>query len=379
VTIAAESFAGRVLAVFSRRSPGFRPPVKTASLLPTPDSSSAPASVQEVPHPRETSQNQNLSAVASDWKTLSPTERLRFRSVLLTAAVSLDAATEALARDHDRAVELAQDLEHARDRTVDTGLTDDLERADLRIRTIAIGLASIRAIDPAFVRDQDFVPVRDRGPALARVRAGLTSHFLNYLVARDRERALNQALDSGLALSASIRVSSFTRGIGSVAYRAVSRTIDRTAPVLSYVQDLVVVLDHDLRRHRDRAIELARSITHMRSRISQRDIGVALYPVCELARAFAHDLDRAAELNEAQDNLIEAANNFVGADLTAVRLGTADLAGIHWDDETRWPTLEWKARISRASVEDPPGSGIYTVLPEEGRDFADRESLSPIS
>ncbi|MFI1030408.1 hypothetical protein [Streptomyces sp. NPDC020951] len=100
-----------------------------------------------------------------------------------------------------------------------------------------------------------------------------------------------------------------------------------------------------------------------------------LDPARVLTLTLTHDLD----VLEARDNLMDAASNFAGTDLTAVSLAAIDLAGISWDNGTRWPTPEWAARMRSASVEDPPGSGVFIVLPEEGRDFADRGSLAPVS
>ncbi|MER6961281.1 hypothetical protein [Streptomyces sp. NPDC000618] len=106
-------------------------------------------------------------------------------------------------------------------------------------------------------------------------------------------------------------------------------------------------------------------------------VDLAVDPDLDPARVLTltHDLD----VIEARDNLMDAASNFAGTDLTAVSLAAIDLAGISWDNGTRWPTPEWAARMRSASVEDPPGSGVFIVLPEEGRDFADRGSLAPVS
>ncbi|MDR6980833.1 hypothetical protein J2X68_007575 [Streptomyces sp. 3330] len=62
-----------------------------------------------------------------------------------------------------------------------------------------------------------------------------------------------------------------------------------------------------------------------------------------------------------------------------MRPGEVPLIGIHWDSYTRWPSPEWAARMRRASVEEPPGSGIFIVRPEEGRHYASNGSLEPVS
>ncbi|MBB6172169.1 hypothetical protein HNR23_002229 [Nocardiopsis mwathae] len=73
-----------------------------------------------------------------------------------------------------------------------------------------------------------------------------------------------------------------------------------------------------------------------------------------------NDLSSAVRLIE------ESANDFLGADLSSggVEVYTAKLGGIRWDENTRWPTSEFNQRMHRASVEYPPGSGIYTVMSE---------------
>jgi hypothetical protein len=107
----------------------------------------------------------------------------------------------------------------------------------------------------------------------------------------------------------------------------------------------------------------------------------------DMDRAIASDVDRlralvrrlARDFGEASDNLFDATVNFVGADLTMADLGRVDMVGIRWSADTRWPTPEWAERIRSSSVEDPPGSGAFIVLPGEGRDVAERGSPAPIS
>lgn len=93
-----------------------------------------------------------------------------------------------------------------------------------------------------------------------------------------------------------------------------------------------------------------------------------------LKRTLDRDLDLAdvltRGLQEAHSNLSDAANNFTGADLTGVDLDRVDLAWLRWDADTQWPSREWAERMRRASAEHPPGTGIFTVLPEAERDPA---------
>ncbi|MFE9687802.1 hypothetical protein [Streptomyces sp. NPDC006285] len=76
--------------------------------------------------------------------------------------------------------------------------------------------------------------------------------------------------------------------------------------------------------------------------------------------------------------MIDAATNFLGADLDSVDLIEINLAGIRWNSDTQWPTTEWAARIRRASVEEPSGSGVFVVLPED-HDITNLSPLAPIS
>ncbi|MER7514001.1 hypothetical protein ABTX82_37645 [Streptomyces lavendulae] len=349
MTIVAESFVGRLLAVFSRRSPGFRPPLKTSGLF-APDSPamSPSAPVQAVPRPRETAQTDpaqhrasrlSLAGAAARWKSVTPQERLQRRHDLLAVARSLESAATALNRDRDRVLDLGLGLAH--------GLVRDLVR------------------DLARSRDLDL----DLGPDPAR----------------DLDRDLDRALDLALARSRN-------RDLDLDIVRDLDIDID-----LDLVRDLDLDLARDLVRDLDSALDRARF--HVRTRAGARnrarnlDLSIihalSVVHALSLVRApepdhvgdraldFVHELAR--DFTEAHDNLIDAASDFVGADLTTVDLVEVNLAGIRWDSDTQWPAPEWTARIRRASMEDPPGSGVLIVLPEEGHDFADHGSLAPMS
>jgi hypothetical protein len=297
VTITAESFAGRVLAVFSRRSPGFRPPLNTSGLrVPDSPATPPPAPVPDVPSPRDTPQasatqdvvtGPSLADVTARWKSASAQQRLQRRGDLLAVAEFLRTAVSAraLALELDRG--LARHIDLARARDLARHLARDLPRA----------------------LDHDLARALDHDLASAR---GLARHLA---------RALDHAND---------------------------RARDRAR-----IGDIDLARDIELLRYIDMALDIAR----------------------HLARDRASDVD----VIEAHDNLTDAANNFLGADLTTVQLDEVNLAGICWDSYTRWPTSEWAARMRSASVEDPPGSGVFVVLPVDGHHDTDIGSLAPIS
>ncbi|MFC8665823.1 hypothetical protein [Streptomyces sp. NPDC057199] len=146
----------------------------------------------------------------------------------------------------------------------------------------------------------------------------------------------------------------------------------RADRILAGARDRASNFERDPTRARARALALAEAL----GRDLDRDRAVDL----------AFSFDRVSDTSElhqdciqAQRNLADAASNFVGADLSTVNPAEVNLAGIRWDSDTQWPTAEWTARIRRASVEDPPGSGVFIVRPEEGHNFADRASLAPTS
>ncbi|MFC8833328.1 hypothetical protein ACFT8V_09035 [Streptomyces griseoincarnatus] len=76
------------------------------------------------------------------------------------------------------------------------------------------------------------------------------------------------------------------------------------------------------------------------------------------------------ELAEACRHLDWAANGFMSADLRGAELTSVDLSWVQWNEETQWPEA-WAQRVRRASVEQPPGSAMYVVLPEDHRASAE--------
>lgn len=225
------------------------------------------------------------------------------------------------------------------------GLVPNLNLELARAREHAHDLEAARDLEHVPALARDLVRAFDRAHDLAGAldRALYRSRALNRegALALNRERASNIVLEIGRGLE-------------------IARGLDRDR-ALDFIRDLA------------RKIESARSPHGRLSRILNpgRDRYLIL--------ALALDPTLGRYLTEAHDNLTDAASNFVGADLTAVDPSKANLAGIRWDGDTRWPTPEWTARIRRASVEDAPGSGVFIVLPEEGHNFADRGPVAPIS
>ncbi|MEU3616426.1 hypothetical protein ABZ725_29560 [Streptomyces sp. NPDC006872] len=185
--------------------------------------------------------------------------------------------------------------------------------------------------------------------------------------------AAYDALDRAPALTLAVH-----RALGLAVDLAVDLDLD-PARDLAHALNLAHTLERALAVDLDRALDRAFALALARDLAHDLDLALALAldlaRVLTLALTLTHDLD----VIEARDNLMDAASNFAGTDLTTVSLAAIDLAGISWDNGTRWPTPEWAARMRSASVEDPPGSGVFIVLPEEGRDFADRGSLAPVS
>ncbi|MFG2306595.1 hypothetical protein [Actinacidiphila glaucinigra] len=284
MTITAESFTGRVLAVFSRRSPAFRRPVAfsrpptTAAptgirSAPAPDTRGAQDNPQAHPAPSNAAQPR-LADVTARWKAVPAEVRLLLRGKLLALEDSLHSAQSAIEAVIDRASANSFDL--------------TLDRAS--------ALSFALTLDRGLVRSFAVVPDR--------------------VVVFDRAVVMNL----GFAL--------------------------------------------------DRALDLAR--THVRDLGFAPDLGPVPDPATNFDASTSTDFDPELTLisvlvrglGEARRNLADAANDFLGADVTAVDVARADLAGICWDSNTQWPSTEWAERMYRASVEDPPGSGIFRVVPE---------------
>jgi len=287
-------------------------------------------------------------------KTASPLVRLQQRSLLLGLASSLKSTqikAERLAAPHldfswlsgrafDYVLGLARDLKGELDG--DFGLANALANALADDPADALDDALVRAVE----RASDFARDLVRGLDLVRV-LDLVSQLVNdlkrspfHLVTPNQLRDLDRALS--LVRSASTHALDSDFGL-----------------VLALARDLEL-LAHDLDGERDldfRAYDLGHAVDRVWGLVSDR--------IRNRVRALTSE-----DFGEASNNLIVAASNFVGADLTNVDLARVDLERIRWGNETQWPTREWADRIRGASVEQPPGSGIFVVLPEGSQDSA---------
>jgi hypothetical protein len=77
-----------------------------------------------------------------------------------------------------------------------------------------------------------------------------------------------------------------------------------------------------------------------------------------LMSGLTRDLETASGLLEA------AASDFRGVDLSEAALEDMSLASLRWDRATTWPSRAWAERMRHVSAEDPPGSGVFVVLPD---------------
>ncbi|MFB7337758.1 hypothetical protein ACFC00_40105 [Streptomyces adustus] len=318
MTITADSFAGRVLAAFSRRSPGFRPPSKGSGLH-TRDGSavSLPAPMPDVPRLHATPQvdpaqvapaevditGPRLVVVTARWKSASPQVRLHYRAELLKIAAFLKVAELRgfnLNFDHS-----FSRIHHSFPRASPRDLA-----ADLAIE-ISRGLANVPP------------------EAETAFPGGFATH-----------RRLAHLLREGLGPANPLTLPRSTASTLAV-------LLDRAQTRSAFLPDL--------------------SLAFVR----------ALALTIGLDRALEPDGDHARYCDSAARNLVHAASDFGGTNLSTVDLAEVDLSRITWDSDTVWPTPEWEARIHSASVEDPPGSGVFRVLPEEGRDRSARGSLMP--
>jgi hypothetical protein len=296
----------------------------------------------------------------------------RARALALALAHSLDLARDSvladdprLARVFGRALDLAHNLESVLGLASSHGLARNLDLA----RDLASDLASTRDLDLDADRARAVASARDLNRASKRAR-DLASDLALYLN-RARDRARDLTSDLVRSLTRDIAGSSRLNHLSGLALAA---ALDRAFDV---ARGLALALTLGLNDSRDLDLDGAGLLllTLTRARALDHDLALAL----DRDPAFDHDLTLALYLIEARDNLTEAANSFVGADLTTVRPDAISLAGIRWDSSTQWPTPEWEARVRAASVEDPPGSGVFVVLPEEGHHSADSGSLVPIS
>ncbi|MFF3327598.1 hypothetical protein [Streptomyces sp. NPDC002889] len=183
-----------------------------------------------------------------------------------------------------------------------------------------------------------------------------------FATGRDLEVALDLTRDLGAVLAdARARARIHSRAID----RALGNNCDRT---LDRALDLAIANSRDLAEGLTRARVLG---------FGGFDNGIEFDPVSitdrarllERGRGLANSLAR--ELGTACTNLADAASDFTGVNITVADATDIDLAWLRWDDNTQWPNREWADRMRRASVEHPPGSGTYIVLPLTDRDPAE--------
>ncbi|MEU7340232.1 hypothetical protein [Streptomyces sp. NPDC007074] len=357
MTIAAESFAGRVLAVFSRRSPGFRPPASNRPAASRPVSTPDTSCSRKTPQApaQEDATGLSLADISALWNSVPPQERLRRRSDLLAAADSLNDAAPVFVFAQDLA------LAHARARDLELALNrysaSDLELTLHLNRISDIGQALSRDLERARELALDFDLGRDYD----------LGHSLGHNYNRERARELGLDYDLGVAHSLGID-NSINLGLGLNLARRPGLA-HNLARARALARDLTHALRSDLDPARDRAHALARKIAHSLA----REIGLDLDLDYDRTQVPADDFMKA------HGTLTDAATNFLNADLATMDLVEINLAGIRWNSGTQWPTAEWTARVRRASVEDPPGSGVFVVLPEEDHDFTNLGSPAAIS
>ncbi|MFD4652653.1 hypothetical protein [Streptomyces sp. NPDC058441] len=327
------------------------------------------------------------------WKSVAPQRRLQRRDSLLRVAdflkstatnLTLD-VTRDLTRAHALALALAHDLDYAQHLAFDLAIRGNIRNGAFD-SAASLGRACKRTLneardlvrDPHLARANDLI--RDIGEERETARALKRSHiFEEEELARVGavEHAINRALARARELTRALERHPH-RVLSQTQARDLARDLARDFPS-EFTHAYDPHLTHALNRTRDitRALDFDRTDNFdltgaLDSALGlELDLDLILSP--HLARAFADDLFKA------HDNLTDAANTFVGADLTAVDLVEVNLAWIRWNRDTQWPTPEWTARIRTASVENPPGSGVFVVLPEEGHNLADLGSLAPLS
>lgn len=266
---------------------------------------------------------QTLSDVTTHWQSLPVDARLRHRKSLLEIAEFLGMAASCRDSSDASPRALAHPLAEAFDKALRKAIEESLEYANRdRRRTLDFARAVVDSRDLAQELNRMVLD------AHSRRSNGIQSNptfFLAYYLARD----------------------------------------------LSVKVELVSELCRKLRLPRDHSLVLSIALARALLQALQRIL--ALFPTQEFVLALELDII------EARDNLTNAASNFVAADLTVVPLEQEHLMGMRWDSRTRWPSPEWKDRARRASVEDPPGSGVFVIRPPGGGHIAYRGSMAPIS
>ncbi|MCX5559524.1 hypothetical protein [Streptomyces sp. NBC_00038] len=372
MTVAAESFVGRVLAVFSRRSPAFRPPSTVSGQLDGPGSAAATGS----------DPGRRLVEVSARWTSVPAEKRITHRRELLHLATYLESSATFI----EKAGELDLSSDNPFDYTFNRELRSALEQALVIVQDESRALSAPEVVVSLEGLLQDAlrllqVPV-DTWEGSSGDEARLFFQELERIVEeaqrlgyrvgapRGRDPALERELERAQGIVASLFL--FADGVAPVNNRKRGRALEHG---LRALQRLVGVLDHDAESFdRDRGWHWPHFFIEDFLHIIRSDT----YFTFALALDPARSLSLAGDLRDACNNLAETAEGFGGADLSSVDLDGVDLTGIRWDGTTRWPP-GWADRIRVSSVEDPPQSGTFIVVAEGGHDFTDPVSPTVMS
>lgn len=343
-----------------------------------------------------------LADATARWKFLSPQLRLWRRAGLLRVADPLKNAAGIVADGLARGLvrDLARDLVGVLDLAADFAHGSNLDPD--RIRALSDVADHARVLAPDLDRRFARVSARINALAVSPTPTRTLALDLALQLALDLSHAQELANVRGRLTDVDPLDRGFTRGLIHTAYLA--HEIDRAGDTerVAYLEARVRRV-RDPARSRSRDLDLAYAIecnqqaanfaVHLDvARDRAHEFAFDLYDALGLACGFVHsrtfklgsdaalDRDIERDLTESHDHLSDAASNFVGADLSGVAdLDPFNLVGVRWDSHTRWPAPEWAARMRRASAEDPPGSGIFILSPEEGRGSADLGSRVPVS
>lgn len=329
MTLTAESFTGRVLAVLSRRSPAFRPPTPAAEQQGTPSGNPATTTSPAIApnHPSRPGPTEPPATTSNPKTTaqhviaaMPPTRRLALRTHPAAHAIIHTTLV-------DRALGLALDLTSA------LGLALDLERA--------LGQARHHARDLTSALDFDLTSALGLERALGH---DLTSVLA---LARTHDPALAGALASVLALSSARERE-----------RALERTHDLASTLASGIADGIDPAS---------ALEGTSALAGGIAGALDRNLALSRILVQACAQVLDVTLTEPYRLTAVHDTLASALadgmlDDVTNADLSHTNLTRTDLTGLRWTlHSTRWPPEIDTAQLLAESVETPPGSGIYTI------------------
>lgn len=419
MTTEAGSFAGRVLAVFSRRSPGFHPP-RAVSTPPTPKAATSKAT----PTPTVTALDASVSApsqiftpayapgqqliqATNLWRFMPPPVRLQFRSSLESLSTPLHSTRESTNSDYQRLIEAEERRERA------ASLRGEIARQELQylssnadsdrilLNHLKFELEDLSATRAANLTMEE---VHDKAREILTLADGLNDLLLlteddssltdifsmmSFISMAAHELSASETHEEAYELASTLLASMREiQHIGQL--RLTRRTRKVIGQVSAYARYLCIQLNSSRVRSRDLTlsmiVEVARSLklalngnhTSMNSTVEHAwNLAAATkIPIEKGSESLAFTRNLLLELDTALINTQGAAKEFLGADLSNVDLRSADLVGILWDSATLWPTPEWAEIIRVASQEIHPGSGIFVVVvhPEESRAFSNNLS-----